>query len=109
MVAGHLTKRNGYYYVVLSYYDPDGKRHFKTFSTGLKVVSGNLRKAEEMLQKYRAEFFTPTCVNSMHSDMLFTAYLSKWLKIVRIRISENKDFHTNNFQICLFYCLLIFH
>ena len=86
MVAGHLTKRNGYYYVVLSYYDPDGKRHFKTFSTGLKVVSGNLRKAEEMLQKYRAEFFTPTCVNSMHSDMLFTDYLSKWLEIVRIRI-----------------------
>ena len=41
MVAGHLTKRNGYYYAVLSYYDPDGKRHFKTFSTGLKVVSGN--------------------------------------------------------------------
>ena len=39
MVAGHLTKRNGYYYAVLSYYDPDGKRHFKTFSTGLKVVS----------------------------------------------------------------------
>lgn len=46
MVAGHLTKRNGYYYAVLSYYDPDGKRHFKTISTGLKVVSGNYRKAE---------------------------------------------------------------
>ena len=53
MVAGHLTKRNGYYYAVLSYYDPDGKRHFKTFSTGLKVVSGNYRKAEEMLQRFR--------------------------------------------------------
>ena len=55
MVAGHLTKRNGYYYAVLSYYDPDGKRHFKTLSTGLKVVSGNYRKAEEMLQRFRTD------------------------------------------------------
>lgn len=86
MVAGHLTKRNGYYYAVLSYYDPDGKRHFKTFSTGLKVVSGNYRKAEEMLQRFRTEFFTPTCVNTMHSDMPFTEYMLKWLEIVKIRI-----------------------
>ena len=86
MVAGHLTKRNGYYYAVLSYYDPNGKRHFKTFSTGLKVVSGNFRKAEEMLQKFRTEFFTPTCVNTMHSDMPFTEYMLKWLEIVKIRI-----------------------
>lgn len=86
MVAGHLTKRNGYYYAVLSYYDPDGKRHFKTFSTGLKVVSGNYRKAEKKLQEFRSEFFTPTCINSMHSDMPFTEYMKKWLEIVKIRI-----------------------
>lgn len=86
MVAGHLTKINGYYYAVLSYYDPDGKRHFKTISTGHKVVSGNYRKAELLLQQYRTEFFTPTCISTMHSDMPFTEYLRKWLEIVKIRI-----------------------
>ena len=35
MVSGHLEIKKGYYYVVLSYVDVNGKRHRPLISTGL--------------------------------------------------------------------------
>lgn len=35
MVSGHLQVKKGFYYVVLSYYNNNGKRRVKYFSTGL--------------------------------------------------------------------------
>lgn len=35
MVSGHLEIKKGYYYVVLSYVDVNGKRHRPWISTGL--------------------------------------------------------------------------
>ena len=37
MVAGHLQEKNGYYYVVLNYKDPNGKRRSKWISTKLPI------------------------------------------------------------------------
>lgn len=65
MVSGHLTEQNGLYYIALSYYDEDGKRHYKRFATGLKVNKNNKRKAEELLQKKRLEFFVPQCISDL--------------------------------------------
>ena len=45
MVSGHLQVKKGFYYVVLSYYNNNGKRRVKYFSTGLPE-KGNKRKAE---------------------------------------------------------------
>lgn len=55
MVAGHLRVQNGIYQIILSYQDENGKRHTKSFSTGLPE-KGNLRRAEHMLQEKRQEF-----------------------------------------------------
>lgn len=86
MVSGHLTEQNGLYYIKITYYDIDKKRHYKRFATGLKVNKNNKRKAEEMLQKKRLEFFVPQCINDLRSDMPFVDYLYAWLKVVKIRV-----------------------
>ena len=48
---GSLTVKNDKYYIVLSWYDDNGKRKQKWIKTGLPEKN-NRRKAEEMLQKY---------------------------------------------------------
>lgn len=55
MVAGHLQQKKGYWYVVLTYTDENGKPASKWKSTGLKI-KGNKRKAEKLLEQYRREF-----------------------------------------------------
>lgn len=54
MVAGHLREKRGYYHMVLSYTDENGKRKTPTKSTGLPV-KGNKKKAEAMLIQARKE------------------------------------------------------
>lgn len=54
MVSGHLQVKKGFYYVVLSYYNNNGKRRVKYFSTGLPE-KGNKRKAEAELVQIRSE------------------------------------------------------
>lgn len=97
MVSGHLTTQNGLYYIILSYYDTDRKRHYKRFATGLKVNKCNKRKAEEMLQKKRLEFFVPQNVNGLKSDMPFVEYLYAWLQVVKIRVKPT----TYNSYVCI--------
>ncbi len=53
MVAGHLQKKSGHWYAVITYKE-DGKPVSRWFSTGLKVY-GNKRKAKEFLLKKRME------------------------------------------------------
>lgn len=55
MVAGHLREQNGYYQMILTWKDNQGKRKTKSISTGL-VVKGNKKRAEAMLLKAREEF-----------------------------------------------------
>ncbi|MCQ2503057.1 MAG: site-specific integrase [Saccharofermentans sp.] len=97
MVSGHLTTRNGLYYIKLSYYDADRKRRYKTIATGLKVNKNNKRKAEEMLQKTRVDFFVPQCIDNLSSDMPFVDYLYAWLEVVKIRVKPT----TYNSYVCI--------
>lgn len=46
MVAGHLREKRGYYHIVLSYTDENGKRQTPSKSTGLPV-KGNKKRAED--------------------------------------------------------------
>ena len=54
MVAGHLQEKKGYYYIVLSYKDGEGKRKTKWLPTKL-TVKGNKKRAEQMLQEARRQ------------------------------------------------------
>lgn len=87
MVSGHLQVKKGYYYVVLSYYDSQNKRHIKYIATGL-AEKGNKRKAERELARIRSEFVPPKNLKNgeLDPEMLFADYLIEWLKIVKSRV-----------------------
>lgn len=84
MVAGRLAEKNGYFYIVLSYNGPDGKRVQKWQGTGLPV-KGNKKKADELLRQARRAFTPPVPNRSddLNPDMLFSDYMLYWLEIIR--------------------------
>ena len=85
MASGHLQVKKGFYYVVLSYYNNNGKRRVKYFSTGLPE-KGNKRKTEAELVRIRSEFVPPQEVGELASNMPFEDYLLEWLEIVKVRV-----------------------
>lgn len=87
MVAGRLAEKNGYFYIVLSYNGPDGKRVQKWQGTGLPV-KGNKKKADELLRQARRAFTPPVPNRSddLSPDMLFSDYMLYWLKIIRTSV-----------------------
>ena len=84
MVSGRLTEKNGYFYIVLSYKGPDGKRVQKWQGTRLPV-KGNKKKAEDLLRQARRAFTPPVSNRSddLSPDMLFSDYMLYWLEIIR--------------------------
>ena len=89
MVSGRLTEKNGYYYIVLSYKGPDGKRLQKWQGTGL-TVKGNKKKADELLRQARRSFAPPAHIrpSDLSPDMLFSDYMLYWLKIIRSSVEQ---------------------
>ncbi len=85
MVSGHLETKKGYYYVVLSYVDVNGRRHRPWISTGIPE-KGNKRKAEAELARIRSTYEPPKEVEDLNSDMPFADYLLQWLEIVKVRV-----------------------
>lgn len=89
MVAGRLQEKNGYYYMVLSYTGPDGKRKQPWVATGLPV-KGNKKRAEEMLRELRRSYTPPKAPQKQElgPDMPFSEYMLYWLKIIRPSVQE---------------------
>ena len=92
MVAGHLREKRGYYHIVLSYTDENGKRHTPSKSTGLPV-KGNKKRAEKMLMEARKameEELERLAEEEARknpenpSAILFTQFLADWLEMMRI-------------------------
>ena len=81
MVAGHLREKSGYYYAVLNYTDPFGKRKTKWVATGL-LVKGNKKRAEAILMEARRNF-TPDEPTIKNGDILFADYMEKWLDVIK--------------------------
>ena len=103
MVAGHLRIQNGYYQMILSYKDENGKRKTKSISTGLEA-KGNKRNAERMLTAAR-QSFTPESLEAKNESSaeetmtvndnennsketgddspLFCDFLLEWLEMVK--------------------------
>ena len=107
MVSGRLTEKNGYFYIVLSYKGPDGKRVQKWQGTGLPV-KGNKKKADELLRQARRSFAppAPTRTSDLSSDMLFSDYMLYWLKIIRSSVEQTTwsgyCFNVNNYIVPYF-------
>lgn len=100
MVAGHLREKRGYYHIVLSYTDANGKRHTPSKSTGLPV-KGNKKRAEAMLreaqlakeQELEQEALHPQVCSAIgpvftQADIRFTDFMSMWLDMMRSNVQE---------------------
>ncbi len=85
MVAGHLQVKKGYFYIVISYKDDANKSKTKWIATKLPV-KGNKKRAENMLLEARQCFEADN--QSVEADILFSAYMNKWLEMVRGNIEE---------------------
>ncbi|SMC60797.1 tyrosine-type recombinase/integrase [Papillibacter cinnamivorans] len=83
MVAGHLQEKKGYFYMVLTYKDHEGKRKNKWISTKLPV-KGNKKRAQELLREARKTFEPDIPVPT--EDMLFSDFLKQWLEIAKSTI-----------------------
>ena len=88
MVSGHLTKKSGYWYIVLNLRKGDGIKKPKWFSTGLKV-KGNKRKAEELLVEMRRQYSAFEFSDLDAHRLMFSDYLVIWLTSVKTQISPS--------------------
>ena len=86
MVAGHLREKSGYYYAVLNYTDPLGKRKTKWISTGL-TIKGNKKKAEAVLMDARRKF-VPETPKVMRGDIMFADFMEKWLEVIKSSVAD---------------------
>lgn len=93
MVAGHLREKRGYFHIVLSYTDENGKRQTPSKSTGLPV-KGNKKRAQDMLhearkakeaelQRLAAERDNPDFTPSNPAEIAFSKFLLDWLEMMR--------------------------
>ena len=86
MVAGHMTKKNGYWYLILMVRDETGRLKQKWISTHLRV-EGNKKKAEAMLLAARREYTDFAEIQKRSSDVLVSHYLTTWVKSCRGKVS----------------------
>ena len=96
MVAGHLREKRGYYHMVLSYTDENGKRQTPSKSTGLPV-KGNKKKAEAMLMQARkekeAELRVKQAQKGQHDDVQskdisFTRFMGDWVEMMKNSVED---------------------
>ena len=94
MVAGHLREKDGYYHIILSYIDENGKRHTPSKSTKLPV-KGNKKRAEAMLIRAREEMeeklrYRARCKKSgmtiLPDTVRFTDFLYDWLDMMKASV-----------------------
>lgn len=91
MVSGRIQEKNGYFYIVLSYKDSNGKRKEPWIATGLKT-KGNKKLAQEILLDYRTNFDTKTGKlkteeQEDENSILFGDYLLNWLESIKGEIA----------------------
>ncbi len=99
MVAGHLREKRGYYHIVLSYTDENGKRQTPSKTTGLPV-KGNKKRAEAMLMEARqskeaelqrrleAKQSKGERYASDDSNIPFTQFMSEWLEMMKPNLDK---------------------
>lgn len=87
-VTGSLQIKNKIYQAVLSF-KKDGKWKTKWFSTKVKAVKGNKKKAENELENIRSKFQEEINSNNVDNEnILFIDFMKKWLKIIKSSVEE---------------------
>lgn len=85
-MTGSLQVKNKKYYVVLHWYDVNGKRKQKWIKTGLSSEGNNKREAKKLLQKIVNEYEDENLEMAPSSDILFSDYVLVWLKHAKNRV-----------------------
>lgn len=80
-----LASGKEYYYMVLNFRTPEGKRKQKWISTGLEK-KGNKRKAEAMLREELQKHNNEVYHNDR--DILFSDYIKRWLEMQKPNIAK---------------------
>ena len=86
MISGSLTKKNGYWYMILRVRDESGKSKPKWLATHLRA-DGNKRKAEEMLWVARRDYTNLWEMQKRNFGILFSHYLITWVKNFHGKVS----------------------
>ena len=89
MIAGHLTKKNGYWYMILQLRDDAGRPKQKWLATHLKV-EGNKRRAEELLFAARREYTDLADMQKRNNGIFFSDYCCFANKLRKIFIQSAK-------------------
>ena len=88
-ITGSLQIKKNIYFAVFSY-KKDGKWTNKWFSTKVKAIRGNKRKAEIEFDKLKIQFqedLNSTTLDTTE-DMLFIDFMKKWLKMIKSSVEQ---------------------
>lgn len=87
-VTGSLQIKNNFYHTVLSY-KKDGKWKTKWFSTKIKAVKGNKKRAEAESEKIRLKFQEEINSDNIEDGkVLFINFMRNWLKMIKVSVEE---------------------
>jgi integrase len=86
MIAGHLTTKNGYWYLILQIRDEHGQPKSKWIATHMKV-NGNKRKAEAMLLEARRQYTSLGDMRKRTRDTLLSDYLLAWVTTCKPKVA----------------------
>lgn len=80
-ITANISHKKDVYYIIVSYYNSDGKRLQKWIKTDLTVSGNNKRKIEqkklEVLQEWQEK------LKFYENDILFADYMQQWLDIIK--------------------------
>ena len=88
-ITGSLQIKKNIYFAVFSY-KKDGKWTNKWFSTKVKAIRGNKRKAEIEFDKLKIQFqedLNSTTLDTTE-DMLFIDFMKKWHKMIKSSVEQ---------------------
>ena len=87
-VTGSLLINNNFYHTVL-FLKKDGKWKTKWFSTKIKAVKGNKKKAEAESEKIRLKFQEEINSDNIEDGkILFINFMRNWLKMIKSSVEE---------------------
>ena len=89
-ITANISHKGDTYYIIVNYYNLDGKRKQKWIKTDLSVSGNNKRKIEQKRLEILQEWQDKISLND--NDMLFSEYLKQWLEETKHTISKNTYF-----------------
>ena len=81
-VSGHIEDRRGIFYIMLSWYDENGKRGRKSVTTGL-AVKGNRKRAEDMVRDAERDQEALLSGRVRLDKLLFADFMEQWLDVIK--------------------------